>query len=286
MSTSVKDGTVKRDGSVRLRSQKGVPILEETYSFLVVATSKSESYLSVIGTAGLPVVGLTLSPSGFGICQTKNATRRTDNPYYWDVTCEFSSNVDENTGGNQNDPYTSPTAWIPVYETKFERLQEVATVDANGDPIANSAGQAFPDGITVTRKIPVWEFFQFEPATVSDQTIIDRSETVNNATFKGRAENTLFLTVLSSVIGFYYGTRLRLTQYQLKYNRKNWLHKRLDVGTVYFSGSALLPYADDDGNVIMGSLDGGGGKVTAGDPPAVLEFAQYPSLDFGTFLRI
>jgi hypothetical protein len=86
---------------------------------------------------------------------------------------------------------------------------------------------------------------------------------------------------------------LRFTQYSLKYNRKNWKHKRLDVGTVYIDpdgeGECGLdgysPYKDCEGNVILGGLDGSGGKVATGDPPAVLEFDEFDELDFNTFLR-
>jgi hypothetical protein len=287
MSTSIVDNTTKREGECRIRSQKGVPILEETYSYLVVATSKDEPYVQVLDTPGLPLVGLTVSPSGFGICQTKNATRNTDNPLYWIVKCDFSSDVEERSGGNQNNPYTSPTAWVPVYETKFERVQELVNKDLRNFAVINSAGQSFPEAITVTRKIPMWEFFQFEPATVTDEQVIDRSETVNVSTFRGRDAGTLLLTVLSSVIGFYYGTRLRLTQYSLRYNKKGWQHKRLDVGTAYLDGGILKPYFDNDTdqNIILGNLNGLGEKASPVIGPAILEFKIYDEIDFNSFLR-
>jgi hypothetical protein len=91
---------------------------------------------------------------------------------------------------------------------------------------------------------------------------------------------------MSSVIGFYYGSKRRLTRYALKYNTETWRHKRLDVGTVYLDAGAHLPYLDDAGNVMLGALDGSGGKATVGDPPAVLEFDMFAAVDFSTFLRI
>jgi hypothetical protein len=204
------------------------------------------------------------------------------------VTCEFSSEVEEKTGGNQGSPYTAPTAWVPVYETKFERFQEVVNKDLSDDPIVNSAGQSFPEAITVTRKIPMWEFFQFEPSSVTDEVIIARSETVNNATFRTRPAGTLLLTVLTSVIGFYYGTRLRLTQYNIRYNKKGWQHQRLDVGTASLDGGQLKPYFDNDQdqNIILGGLNGAGGKVAAGVEPAILTFDIYDEINFSSFLRV
>jgi len=275
----------KREGSGSLRSRQGMPVLEESYIFTVRSDSKNNSRLDIITTPGLPVVGLTVSAFGFSVCVGKEASRRSENPLIWDVTCTFSSEVDEKQ--NNQDPKTDPVAWIPIYETKFERLQELVTKDFSGTAIANSAGQPFQTGLTIGRFIPIWEFYQFEPATVTDETIIDRNETTNSAIFKGRAIKSLLLTILESSVGFYYGSRRRLTKYSLKYNSRLWTHKRLDVGTVYKSGSNHLAYTDNNGNVILGGLDGStGAKVAVGDPPGVRSFDQYNPIAFASFLRI
>lgn len=271
-----------RKGDVNIRSKSGIPIVEETYYYKVLSDVQNEAYLNVTGTAGLPVVGVTVSPGNVGRCNSKSATNDPVNTRLWHVTCTFTSEVEDKQGNF--DPASNPVTWIPIYETKFERLQEVVTVDKDGDAIANSAGQPFPSGMTVTRLIPIWEFFQFEAATVTDEQIIDRNETVNNATFKGKPEKTLLLTVNSSVIGFYYGIALRLTQYSIRYNKDNWTHKRLDVGEAYLDGGVLKPYLID-GKLVMGPLDGSGGKANDGDPPAILEFDRYTPISF-SFLRI
>lgn len=271
-----------RPGQASLRSRGGQPILEETYNFLVKAESKTTSRINVLSTPGLPIVGVTVSAFGYSVCNGKSATRRENQPLYWDVSTTFSSEVDERQ--NNQDPQSDPQTWVPIYETKFERLQEIATKDQNGDAIANSAGQPFENGVMRSRFIPVWEFWQFENASVSDETIIARNEVVNSDVFKGRAAGTLLCTVMSSVIGFYYGNRRRFTQYAIRYNSENWKHKRLDVGTVYLDTGAQLPY-EVKGEVILGSLNGSGAKVTPGDPPAVVEFDVYATANFASFLR-
>ena len=275
----------KRVGDIRIRSKGGLPIIEETWEYLVTADSVIESNrLDVATLDGLPVVNVSTSTSGLTICRSKSAVRRDENALMWDVTCEFSSEVDE--GSQTQDPESDPNVWVPIYETKFERLQEIVTRDVNGTPIANSAGQPFQTGLTISRFIPVWEFYQFEPASVTDEDVIERNETLNDATFKGRAAETLLLTVLTSVVGFYYGSRRRLTKYSLKYNDRTWTHKRLDVGTVYLDTGVLKPYLDNDGNVMLGGLNGSGARVTAGNDPAVLEFDIYPTTTFTSFLRL
>lgn len=275
-----------RVGSCRLRSRQGMPVYEVTYSYMVLADSVYQSELQILQADGLPLVYITPEPDGVAICQSKSGTRRPESVLIWDVVCEFSSEIEEGqqSQGGTPDPSSDPAVWVPVYETKYERLQEVVTKDQSGSAIVNSAGQAFETGLTITRHIPVWEFYQFEPATVTDEDIIARCETVNSATFKGRAAKTLLCVVLTSVIGFYYGRRLRLTQYQLKYNPRDWQHKRLDVGTQYKSGTTLLDFTSSDGSIMLGSLNGSGAKQAAGTAPAIRTFDQYATNTF-TFIR-
>lgn len=279
------DNSTKREGSCRLASRSGTPVFEETYSYLVKADYIGQSNAEIITCTGLPIINTTTSAGGYAICKSLSATRRENAVLYYDVTADFSSEVEENQGSDANNPSQDPTTWVPVYETKFERLQEVVTKDAAGATIANSAGQAFEVGLTRSRFLPIWEFYQFEAASVTDETIIERNEVVNGSTFRGRAAKTLLCTVLSSVLGFYYGQRRRLTQYQLKYNKDDWRHKRQDTGTQYKSGTTLLDFTSLDGSIMLGSLDGSGGKQAAGTKPSVLNFDIYATNSF-SFIRV
>lgn len=273
----------QRDAKSSLRSSGGVPVLDETYYHLVRADSVTADRMSVLATIGVPVPGVTVSSGGFAICKSVDAVRRKDQVLYWDIISEFSSEVDERQ--SSFNPRTDPETWVPVYETKFERTQENVTKDASGVAVANSAGQPFENGIIRGRYLPIWEVFQFEEQSVTDETVIGRNEVVNDATFRGRAAKTLLCSVMSSVIGYYYGARRRLTRYSLRYNSQTWIHKRLDVGTVYLDAGSHEPYLDASGNVMLGGLDGDGAKVTPGQPPAILEFDLYPAVAFDTFLR-
>jgi hypothetical protein len=273
----------KREGDTRIRSKGGIALLEETYVFLVESDDKNNSRINILSTAGLPVVGVTVSAFGYTVCRSKSAKRRADNPILWDVTCEFSSEVEERQ--DSYDPTEDPEAWIPIYETRFERYEKHVTIDLSGDPVVNSAGGAFPNGLTIGRFIPVWEFFQFEADSITDFEMVERIESVNAAAFKGGAEKTWLLTVLSSVVGYYYGARRRLNQYSLKYNPNGWTHTRLDEGEFYLDGDGnKVAYTTfgDDSTTIIGPLNGFGARA---DVPSVLEFDIYPAISF-SFLRI
>ncbi len=283
-----------RQGGVRISSSGGAPVLEETYIFKVLADNKYVSRAVILSTPGLPRRGVTRSAYGLTVCKSISGDRSDENPRLWVFVCEFSSDVEE--GQDSQDLDADPATWVPVYKTKFERLTEVSLTDVAGVAIANSAGQPFTSGQTVGRMIPLWEFYQFEPATVTDEDVLDRSESINDAEFKECAAKTLLIVVLSSEIGFYYGQRRRLTQYQLKYNRKKWTQKVLDVGTEFKVGDDFKAYtiieikggvSSDTGIVINGPLNGAGGKQpNRSDPPAVLEFELFPSVDISAFLRV
>jgi hypothetical protein len=255
-----------RQGGFSVKSSGGVPTLVETYEYRVKADSINASRISVSFTPGLPIVNQSISAFGLTTCRSKDATRDPINPLYWDVTCEFSSEVEENQDRGGADEFGSdPVEWTPIYETRFERMSEIVNVDVNGDPIDNSRNEMFPEGMTRTRFIPIWTFFQFEPPTVTDETIITRNEVVNSGTFKGRAAKTLLCTVVKSTIGFYYGQKLRFSQYELRYNVRTWQLKRLDMAS--------------DGTPLNGS-----GAASAG-APAILTFDQFAT-DSLSFLRV
>ena len=283
---TIVDNSELREGSGKIRKRGGGPVLEETYHYLVQADHKTQTRAEILLlTVGLPKLG-DPGPFGATVCVDVTADRDQENPLYWRCTAEFSSEIEDGSGAPENNsgqPFT-PEAWIPEYETKYEIINETSNKDASGTTIANSAGLPFETGIVLPRHIPIWEFYQFEPATVTDEQVIERSEVVNGSTFKGKAAKTLLCVVLSSVRGRYFGQRRRLTQYQLKYNKNDWRHKRRDVGTQYKSGTTLITFVADN-SVYLGALNGSGGAQAVGTPPAIREFDVYATSDF-SFLRI
>jgi hypothetical protein len=144
-------------------------------------------------------------------------------------------------------------------------MSEIVNETIFGVKVVNSKGENFPDGMVRNRFIPIWTFFQFEPPTVTDETIITRNEIVNASTFKGRPAKTLLCTVVKSTIGFYYGQKLRFTQYELRYNVADWRLKRLDMAS--------------DGTGLNNA-----GAPAVGDP-ATRYFDQFATDSF-SFLRV
>ena len=76
-----------------------------------------------------------------------------------------------------------------------------------------------------------------------------------------------------------------VTTYGVKYDKENWMDKRVDSGYHYKDGADFKPFTDTSGNIKRGLLDGAGGKLPDGDPPEIIEFKEFREKDFSTFLR-
>lgn len=282
----------QRAGDITVNiGQSGQTVIEETYNYIVEADSKSDNKFLVSQCQGLPKVGLSASPSGLTVCKSISGQRRAENPKIWDFSCNFSSEVDENTGDATG---LNPESWVPVRRTLFEKIETQEFADIDGKVFATSANEPFADGITRFRFLPVWEFDQFEDATVTDEDIIDRTEKVNDATYLGYDPNTLLIRVVDSTLGFFYRRRLRLTRYRVIYKSDTWNLKVLDKGEWYLdANNERIPFPDGVGRGDwIGFLDGAGNPVQFADPKnpdpnefVYLEFKMYEEINFNSFLR-
>jgi hypothetical protein len=271
-------------------------------TFLVVTSDKSVTREEVLLlTPGLPVVGVSYGAIQ-AICKSKKATRRAENPIYWDVVCEFETGS-EKQRQNPTNISDDPTTWIPVFRVdSFLTKERVLTTDKTPASagnvnfgttgpykITNSAKQPFEDPLTETVQLCQFSFEQFEDPSQDLNDIMDRNDTVNSTTFAGRSARTLLCNVTGAELGSYGGYPAWRITYQMTYDRDTHDEKRLDVGTCYMKGGTYLsagvqaPYTESTNNVqIVGNLDGTGGKSAL---PAVLTFRTKTELDFATFIR-
>lgn len=274
--------TRKRGGSIRRTG--GRLVFEHEEEYFVMADTLSQDHDEILLTAGLPVAGLTVHDRA--LCNGKSATSDPIQPLLWTVTATYSSEVEEGGNESQENQGGDPTAFIPIAELAYESYQDVSILDASGTPVLNSANQPFETGFLRPRTLVRLDFEQFEPTSVTDEDIAERNETVNSAEFKGKAAKTLKLSVRSAAIGWYYGYRVWRIGYSLTYKKDTWRRTRLDIGNSYLSGGTLLPYLDNDGNRIVGNLNGSGAKASVGTAPTILYFDEMESLNFSDFLRI
>lgn len=276
----------KRNGSAKL-NQDGRSGLSfsSTVEFLVVASDKSVSREEVLLlTPGLPIVGLLYGPL-LATCTSKSATRRTDHPLYWDVTCEFETSREQQRQ-DPNNPSDNPTTWIPVFKVdSFISKPRVVTTDKSSPtkPIRNSAKQPFEEPLTVNRLLAQFSFTQFENPTQSLDDIMSRNENVNSSSFAGFGARTLLLNLTGAELGYYGGYPAWRCTYQVTYDNETHDVKLLDVGSCYLDSGDQKPYMDKLNQYrIVGNLNGSGAKAA---DAATLTFKVYDELDFSTFIR-
>lgn len=276
----------KREGSARITKGEGFELrFAETWNYLVVASTTSESREEVIlGTTGLPIVGISIKSSG-AVCTSLSAERRSDNALLWDVTAEYESQPLEQEQDDSNSP--DPKTWKPKLRLNFSVKEKLLTMDKSTVPkeYVNSAGQPFETQLTEKKLISAIPFVQFEDPDLTIDEIIERNNTCNDATYLTKDEYTLLLTVTSAEKGFFGTYAAWRIGYELRYDPDTWEDRVFNVGSEYLDGGVLKPYEDANGHRIYGFLDFAGAKAPTGTR-YIRSFRPYEAIDFSDFLRL
>lgn len=251
----------------------------ERRRYIVISSVPNDSILNVLNTTGLPKVMVTSIPGTSGQCVCTGLDPKQDegSPYTWFVDAEFStSNEKQETGGDPD-----PTTWIPVYSAKIETYPEVLYEDFSTPKkkYLNSARDKFPEPLIVKRPIIVYDFFQYEPATLTEVEIGDRNDTVNIDEFRGFAAETLKLTVSGMEYGFFYGYPAVRVNYSVAYKKNKWLNVPLNVGYSYLLDGVRTP------SDVLVALNSDGTKKADTAIPDTLTFKENPQIEFDDFLR-
>lgn len=230
----------KRQGKVTLGTKSGMLTANETYFYYIKSDTKDVTRLQVLQTVGLPIPGKTVSPSGLGVCKSLDADRSDKNPLIWWVTAMFSSDIDK---ADFNELDTDPEEWVPEYETFLEPAEETLLRDRDNKPFINGAGIPYSESIVAPYDNLRWDFFQLESPLITDEQIADRNNTTNRIAFRNRLPHTCLLKVRKSVVGFYYGSRRRLVEYSITWDRNNWHVKQPNLGDRFLFKGTMYPYA-------------------------------------------
>jgi hypothetical protein len=283
----------KRQGSITIRPGKnGVLVQEQPFYVTVIADTKYQDRVAIIlDTPGMPRFG-QIYAGGLAV-KSINAERDEDDPLRWHVTITASSEVEEDQetrNESSGSPSSNPIEWIPIANVRFETYDEVLREDFSDPPKkwVNSAKKPFETGLVRQRRIPMVAFSQFEPASTTLETIMDRCDTINVGVYKSKAAKTLLLNVEGATIGTYSGIRCWRVDYTMRYKEDTWTLKQLDVGWGYYESGEFKPFKDAEGNSFLGSLNGFGGKRPnqETDDPAEIPFELYKAINFNTFLKV
>lgn len=295
----------KRIGNITTRVGKnGVILREQSHHYTVQADSKFQDRAEIILCPGLPRYG-TVYTDGLAV-KSINADVDPDDAWRWHVTVLGSTEVEEdsqsknqNSGNNSSDP----TTWIPIASVKFEPHSEVLRTDFS-DPVKdwkNSANKVFETGLEYQRRIAAVPFSQFEPISTKLETIMDRCDTMNSATYKGKVEYSLLLNVENATVGTYSGTRCWRVDYSMRYKKDTWILKKPDVGWGFYDGSGnyrgfyekqwetgTYDSTKEADTPFLGNLNLDGTAIANQKTGGIkyLEFKPFPQIDFNSFLKV
>lgn len=274
MATILK-GFKKGKGGKLSKTERGTTYTE-SITAIVISNIPNESPYNVCLTSGLPKVGIDRLPPTNAVCVDLDPKQDELSPYVWRVGIEYSTETDQQDTGENPDP----TTWVPIYKGKIQTYPEVLYRDFSTPPkpYLNSARCKFPEPLIVNRPVIVYEFTQYEPATITDVQIGDRNDTVNSAGVKTFAAQTLKMSITEFERGYYFGFPAVRISYAVAYKKNKWLNVPLDVGYEYILEGKKIP------SDTLVALNSDGTKRSDTVDPSTLEFKQFREIAFD-FLR-
>jgi hypothetical protein len=307
-------GGQRRAGMIRTRTNRGgILTIEQDFHFRIRADSLEQDRLTVLHHPSLDVPKYGYPYGSYGMSlKSADGDRHADDPLLWDAVYNLSNVVEEGehtdpANGHQQDG--TPVEWQAVVTLGFEDNDEVfrkslaikseelhpdrGGTDADGYNAmfwTNSAGEPYQTGFVRQRRVITRDFTQFErisgPGALTLDDIENRNDVLNSDTFLGKPKRTIKLTVESCEAGSYFGLRCWRVGYKLHYKKTDWRLKQLDVGSFYIESEKKIPFEDEQGNSILGSLDGKGAKATDQNEPAMRYHKEFDEIDFNDILRM
>lgn len=214
-------------------------------------------------------------------CQSVNCTQKDDNPFFWEVECEYSSrSISELLDAN---PLLRPLeiSW------STEKITEAIDEDINGNPIANSAGTKFDPPIEITRrvlKITIKRNF-IDPK----EDHADYLDHVNEKAFLGYAAEMVLFDDFETHREFENGMFFFPRQYTFLVKTTGnvgWKRRPLDAGYYQIVGGQRVEIQSPATGQPVSEpwpLNGAGVALAVGAAPVYLTFTTSFSHDFNKF---
>jgi hypothetical protein len=223
----------------------------------------------VVGNAvGLPA---RFAPYSYGndvdlaaLCRDLSVRQDGENRKVWIVTAKFS------TKHKDDDNEADPLDRRVKSRLDFAPYQKLVTVDQNGDPIVNSAGD--PYEVTVDDHRPVL-VYQRNEESINVPLVIDYQNSVNADSWKGLSAGQGKLTIVYGEEQVENGTRFWPATYSIHIREEGWDFTPVDRGARIKLASGELIAARDVFQNVQGqvNLDGAGNRLAAGEDLVYLD---------------
>lgn len=260
----------KREGD----STANRKVREHTRVVTITTTSLSNEF-DILGFPGVPQRWDFHPVDGAARCIHVKPEQDKSNPYVWYITCQYSSDY---TLEDFDDPtYTLPeVSWeteerqVPVPGTLKTKAVVSTTTDKAGkvktttttvnwvDLCRNSAGQIFDPPPMYDRADPVL-VVDIILTSFNPDVALTYNNSINSDPFLGGDPGQFRCKILAKRFQWRDQYRWRIT-YRFAYRAEGWQPQILDSGPKYrpADGADPVPFIDQDGNPMIGLLDGHG----------------------------
>jgi len=252
-----------------------------TRTFLVTTTDAvNEGPYVVCGCPGVPRLGDPLPESPLYTCRTVTPEYAGGSPSLsWYVTCEYSRRSNDPDEDHDN-PLNAPVE----IEARGVKVQKIVTHDLNGDPILNTAGDAFDPPLEVTRTHPVIVFTRNEPSFTFDYAL-SYMDHVNSGSYLGAGAGTVKCNDIAAQKMFAQAQEYWQVRYEFEYNPDGWQPQVLNAGYMQLFSGGKYKILDSDGRDVSEPwpLDASGERIAANflpDSAIYLTFTVFPSANF------
>ena len=182
---------------------------------------------------------------------------------------------------------SDPTQWPIKVTIGGDRYERVVLYDQAGNPILNSAGDAFEEPITIDESRTKIVVVRQELCSTFDLTLAESfRDTLNEALWNGFDPKTVKVGIIATGEN-QYDTNNEVWYFSVTYpfevNRDGWKKKLLDQGFAYLDGSGKLrQLLGSDGHPLKEPtlLDGSGHQLASGGTPVYIEADVYSAIDW------
>jgi hypothetical protein len=245
----------------------------------IVETDDKEEFLPLIEAAIPVAIGSLLDGDTSRRVGTIRSQYISDSKYAWRVTAEYETPQSGGGGGGGQDSSIAPISRAPDIQLDWDESRQPFYVDADGTPVANSAGLTFDPPIDNDIADPVLVITRNE-FPIDWPLILSYRNAINLDTYLGAAVGTLRLYPILASRNFEqeWGYFYRVT-YRLGYREDGWLAHVLDEGRYAAYGDDIIPIVDGNGDPVTDPvrLDGGGGQLAAGQAAVFRDFKRFKS---------
>jgi len=206
--------------------------------YLLKSDTPEESRDNVLFSELLPTYGAPHPQNAFSICTKKDATRKKEDPHFWDAWADWGSNTGHR---NPQDDQKRPDQRRPKWSGRFSPINQFRYFDRVGNYFTDRAGTPFnpPPGIPIFVDEITIQRYEATLDRVADRGFLNAT---NTDTWNGADPYTALIAEIDFQEVFEFGQYWFLKTYKVLVNPR--------IAISSNEGVAILPLPQDAGTPV------------------------------------